>query len=177
MLHIRKATKADAPLIALLARITFSEAFGHLFRDKTDLLQYYEQTFSVSKIEHSLQKETNVFWIAFYDALPVGYAKLKLNSPSSFLTEPQICQLQKIYLLQDFLSKKIGQKLQALVLEEAQKQGFETIWLSVFNGNIRAIKFYEKHQFKAIGTHDFQIGKENFDFTAMAKDLNELTPH
>ena len=33
--------------------------------------------------------------------------------------------------------------------------------------------FYRKNGFEKIGNHDFQIGKENFEFVAMKKDLIE----
>lgn len=171
MLDIRKATEADASFIALLGRITFNESFGHLFEDQNDLLAYHERTFSVSKIKRSLQKTNNFFWIAFVDGLPVGYTKLKLYSHSEFLDQERVCQLQKIYVLKDFLSNKIGHKLQQALLEEATRKGFDTIWLSVLNENSKAIRFYIRNGFKAIGNHDFQIGKENFQFTAMAKTL------
>lgn len=171
MLQIRKATPDDAQYIALLGRITFNETFGHLFSDPNDLLVYHENTFSVTKIASSLQKPQNVFWIASYDGLPVGYAKLKLYSPSEFLNENNVFQLQKIYVLKDFLSKKIGLHLQNALFEEAQKQGCTTIWLSVLKENERAIQFYAKNDFKPIGEHDFQIGKEKFRFIAMAKKL------
>jgi len=171
MLNIRKATTSDAPLIALLGRISFNETFGHLFLDNNDLLAYHEKTFSVSKIASSLQKSTNIFWLAFYNELPVGYTKLKLNSVSEFLPSQQVCQLQKIYVLKDFLSKKIGLKLQASLIEEAQKRNYKTLWLSVYDDNVKAINFYKKNQFKNIGKHKFQIGKESFNFIAMAKQL------
>jgi hypothetical protein len=37
------------------------------------------------------------------DNLPVGYAKLKLHSPTAQFGRPDVAQLQKIYVLQDFL--------------------------------------------------------------------------
>ncbi|MBT8271307.1 MAG: GNAT family N-acetyltransferase [Bacteroidia bacterium] len=173
MLKIRKASKNDAASIALLGRITFNESFGHLFRDKNDLSQYHLRTFSVNKIKSSVQKRENIYWVAFWDDLPVGYAKLKLNSQSDFLDSVQVCQLQKIYVLKDFLSMKIGLNLQEELLNEARSLGNESIWLSVWDGNSRAIRFYEKNGFDKIGAHDFQIGKENFDFIVMAKQLVE----
>jgi len=39
------------------------------------------------------------------------------------------------------------------------------------NGNKRAINFYTKNGFEKIGDHDFQIGKEGFEFIAMHKEL------
>ena len=171
MLEIRKAHVDDASFIALLGRITFTETFGHLFRYKEDLTDYFNETFSVEKMAMGLQKAENIFWIAFEDKLPVGYAKLKLYSKSPFLDSENVCQLQKIYVLKDFLSQKVGLKLQYELLAEAQKRKFEQIWLSVLHSNERAIQFYAKNGFREIGKHDFQIGRENFHFLAMAKDL------
>lgn len=171
MISIRRANNEDAKFISLLGRITFGEAFGHLFRDKNDLLEYYNRTFSVAKMEKGLASPSNKFWIALVDELPVGYAKMKLNSTSEFIDSKNICQLQKIYVLGDFLSMKIGSKMQDLMLHEAKQDGFDEIWLSVWDGNEKAIRFYERNAFNKVGNHNFQIGKENFQFFAMARDL------
>ena len=64
-IEIRIANPNDAIVISLLGRITFTETFGHLFRDSKDLQEYLERTFSVDKIESSLGKAENVFWLAF----------------------------------------------------------------------------------------------------------------
>tara|TARA_R110001583_G_scaffold412_2_gene3832 strand:+ start:75062 stop:75598 length:537 start_codon:yes stop_codon:yes gene_type:complete len=170
-IEIRIATKNDAGYIALLGRITFTETFGHLFRNEQDLLNYYNSTFSVDKIENSFSKPNNVYWIAFVDRLAVGYAKLKLNSQSEFISDSNVCQLQKIYVLKNFLSMKIGFELQNLLLKKAKENGFRKIWLSVLNSNERAINFYIKNKFSEIGNHNFQIGKEHFEFIAMSKQL------
>ena len=71
-IEIRLAKKEDAQFIALLGRTTFTETFGHLFRDQKDLIDYYNLTFSVQKIEDGMKKQNNIFWIAFVNRLPVG---------------------------------------------------------------------------------------------------------
>lgn len=170
---VREAAEKDAVLIALIARATFDETFGHLFRNRKGLLDYFDRTFSVKKIKRSIQKENNVFWVAFIDDLPVGYAKLKLDSPSEFIQGERVAQLQKIYVLKDFLSKKVGLQLQQLLLEKAIAEKRQHIWLSALHSNERAINFYLKNGFKNIGTHTFSIGKENFLFNVMAKKLSD----
>lgn len=169
-MKISKATDSDAKDIAHLARVTFTETFGHYFSDKTDLENYLDLTFNIQKLKNSLKKPNNVYWLAHVDNLPVGYAKLKLNSPTPFIKEQGVCQLQKIYVLKDYLSKKVGLALQNVLLDEAQNKASK-IWLSVLKENLRAIRFYEKNGFKKIGDHDFQIGKEHFEFQAMVKSL------
>ncbi|WP_422348762.1 GNAT family N-acetyltransferase [Flagellimonas sp.] len=172
MIQLREAHTNDAAVIALLARITFTETFGHYFRDPTDLDQYLNRTFGVSKLRTSLSKPNNVFWLAYVDELPIGYAKLKRNSPSPFLNLDKVCQLQKIYVLKDFLSQKVGLALQEILLKKAQEEGFQKIWLSVLKANERAIRFYTKNGFDTFGDHGFSIGKEDFEFQVMAKDLS-----
>ena len=65
-IEIRLAKKEDAQCIALIGRITFTEAFGHFFRDQKDLIDYNNLTFSVQKIEDGIKKPNNIFWIAFF---------------------------------------------------------------------------------------------------------------
>lgn len=170
-LKIREANIADAQFIAILGRVTFTETFDHYFKDSNDLLEYYNRTFSVEKIKKSIDNSNNIFWIAFVNELPVGYAKLKLNSPSEFLKYKNTSQLQKIYVLKDFLSMKIGLELQTKLIEKAKVNGSELIWLSVLKSNNRAIQFYKKNGFINIGNHNFQIGKEKFEFNVMSKIL------
>ena len=170
-IDIRLAKKEDASFIALLGRTTFTETFGHFFRDQQDLIDYYNRTFSVQKIEDGIEKADNVFWIAFANRLPVGYAKLKLNSHSDFIDSKSVCQLQKIYVLKDFLSMKIGFGLQDALLKKAKELNFDHVWLSVLHSNERAINFYKNSGFENVGHHDFQIGKERFEFIAMNKQL------
>ncbi len=171
MIHIRPATIVDAPVIALLGRTTFQETFGSLFRDQGDLRAYLNDTFSVKKIERSLDKANNAFWLAFVDALPVGYAKLKLRSPTPFMVSTEVGQLQKIYVLHEFLSMKIGKRLQDILVEAASQSGSNAVWLSVLKSNARAIRFYQKNEFNHVGAHQFVIGKETFEFLVMAKQF------
>jgi ribosomal protein S18 acetylase RimI-like enzyme len=170
-MQIREATIKDAAIIAELAITTFDETFGHLFEERHILLDYFERTFSEDKMQNSIQKENNIFWLAFVDENPVGYAKLKVHSSSEFVPRKNSSQLQKIYVLKEFLSMKIGLELQESLLQKATNLGSEQIWLSVYVDNLRAINFYLKNGFEKVGEHQFQIGKYNFDFIAMNKNL------
>lgn len=84
------------------------------------LIDYYNYTFSVQKNEDGMKKQNNIFWIAFVNQLPVGYAKLTLNSKSEFIDSKDVSQPQKIYVLKDFLSMGIGLGLQDSLSKEAK---------------------------------------------------------
>jgi len=170
--HIRRATINDASCIALLGRITFTEAFNHLFEDKNDLYTYCIRTFSVDKIKAGLKKENNAFWIAFANELPVGYAKLKLKSEIVFVPLKNSGQLQKIYVLQDFHGLGIGNQLRDKILKTAQEIKLENLWLSTLKkNNEKAVNFYLKTGFTIVGTTNFKIGKLNSELHLMTKRL------
>ncbi len=164
MIQIRKATIDDAQHIALLGRITFTETFFEHFRDQKDLFQYYEKTFNVAKIRSSLKKENNLYWIALWNEIPIGYAKLKIQSESEFTLSKNASQLQKIYVLREFLDKKVGKLLMDELMNSFLKSDADCLWLSVLKSNERAVKFYHRNGFKHSGEHLFQIGKESFNF-------------
>lgn len=166
-IDIKPATAADAATIALLARITFGATFGHLFRDSMDLQNYYQKLFAVEKIRNGIAKAENLFWLATMDELPVGYAKLKLNSPTPSLDSVAVCQLQKIYILADVIGTGVGRQLQEIVLNTARDLAFQDLWLSVLHSNERALRFYKKNGYQEIGSHDYSIGKEDFHFKLM----------
>jgi diamine N-acetyltransferase len=148
---IRRANPADATTVASLGRITFAETFGHLFRHHGgDLRAYLDATFDVAKIEASLGKPHNAYWLAFLDRLPIGYAKLKHRSSPPGKPGQCAVQLQKIYVLRDYLGRRIGDELLGPVVREALAQA-PLLWLDVLRENDRAIAFYTRHGFVVSG--------------------------
>ena len=170
-LIIRKATIDDVVYIALLTRITFREAFGHLFKDNQNLIDYFAKSFSIESLTTKLKDDNNVFWIAFVDNLPVGYAKLLKHSPSKFIQDSKVSELQRIYVLNDFLNQNIGHQLQDAVFDEMKQIGSKYLWLSVYVNNPKAIRFYNRYDFHHIGNHFFNIEKESFEFLVLKKDF------
>lgn len=171
-IEIRKATIQDAAFIALLGRITFDDTFGKLFTYRSEFLEYLDRTFSVEKIASSLQKEQNTFWIALHNKLPVGYAKLKLLSSITDEGNTEgTSQLQKIYVLRDYQSLKIGAKLLEQVIQRAHSNDTKTLWLVVLSTNTKALNFYRKYHFNFHKKHIFSIGSNTFEFDMMIKKI------
>jgi ribosomal protein S18 acetylase RimI-like enzyme len=47
-----------------------------------------------------------------------------------------------------------------VVNDIARAEGAETVWLGVWCENARAIRFYEKHGFRDVGSHSFLLGTD-----------------
>lgn len=167
--EIKRADEGDATTVALLGRLTFAETFGFLFQDhRCDLRVYLDATFDLAKIADSLRKSENLYWLAFERGLPVGYAKLKHPSPPPGQHATEAAQLQKIYVLHEFLGAGIGRDLLASSMAVAAARS-SLVWLDVLRENNRAVRFYERHGFGAIGGDTYTIGEQSFLFTLMAR--------
>ncbi len=170
-LVIRKATLKDVVPLALLARVTFREAFGKYFRNEQDLKMYFNESFSIQSLKAKLNDGNNIFWIAFVDNLPVGYAKMIKNSPSKFIGHKSVSELQRIYVLHDFLNMKIGQSLQNTVFKEVKRLGVKYLWLSVYVGNPKAIRFYQRNKYKHFGNQVLNFAQQDFEFQVLFKSF------
>ena len=168
-LTIRRANAADATHIALLGRVTFTETFGYLFHDDPDDLRaYLRATFGVAKIEASLGKPENLYWIAEQERLPVGYAKLKYPLPLPAGDARAACQLQKIYVLSEVIGQGVGHALLDRVVARAAALE-PALWLDVLKENERAIAFYASHGFTPAGDDTYVIGTQRFRFHLMVR--------
>ncbi len=67
--------------------------------------------------------------------------------------------LNRIYVLQEHQSKKIGAALMQVALKFAAENNYEALWLGVWEGNEKAKTFYKKWGFEDFNfPHDFRFG-------------------
>jgi diamine N-acetyltransferase len=169
---VQIADTGAAEIVAMLGCLTFRETFEHLFRRKEDELSaYLDYTFSVSKIRSSIAKPENHYWLALLDGLPIGYAKLKHPSLNTLVADGSAAQLQKIYVLSEFLSHRAGYALLRAVTAKAKEAGVEAMWLTVLDSNQRAIGFYERNHWSDVGGATFSIGSQEFSFRVLKTSL------
>lgn len=171
MIKIKKATKADIEVLALLGRLTWAESHGHYIEDKNDVLKYLNENFSVSKTKQNINNSNQLFYIMYVDDLPAGYAKVVVNASNENITSQNSCQLERIFILNDFIPLKIGQKLLIFVEEQAKKLKLDTMWLTVYIKNNRAIRFYEKNEFKNVGELNFKVNGKGYENIVFSKKI------
>ncbi|BAO76739.1 GNAT family N-acetyltransferase [Winogradskyella sp. PG-2] len=171
MIKIKQAQEADIDVLALLARLTWAESHGHYIEDKNDLLKYLNKNFSVSKTTQDINNPKQIFYIVYVNDLPVGYAKLILNAENESVVSQNNCRLERIFILNDFIPLKIGKQLLHFVEEEAKKLLLDTIWLTVYIKNSRAIRFYEKNEFKNVGDINFIVSGKAYENIVFSKKI------
>ncbi|WP_109300004.1 GNAT family N-acetyltransferase [Aquimarina sp. AU474] len=171
MIKIKIATQADTAILALVGRLTWAESHGHYIEDKNDVLKYLNENFSVSKTKQNINNPKQLFYIIYVDDLPVGYAKLVVHASNKNVTSQNSCQLERIFILNDFIPLKIGQQLLNFVEEKAQELRLDTMWLSVYIKNNRAIRFYERNEFKNVGALNFIVNGKDYENIIFSKKI------
>jgi ribosomal protein S18 acetylase RimI-like enzyme len=172
--NIRRATRVDAILIADMGARTFEASFGADNRLE-DMEQYLSLSFSKTHIEAQLSDPSSIFFLAYEDSQAVGYFMLRVSKKPISVTGPKPVELVRLYIEEEIIGKGYGSALMNSCLEESKKNGHRTIWLGVWEKNLRAIRFYEKWGFTKVGTKEFVLGSDLQHDHIMARPVEMVT--
>jgi ribosomal protein S18 acetylase RimI-like enzyme len=166
-IKVIRANSSHAETISSIGKLSFRDASGHLFNDKVVLFEYLEYTYGIDKVVKSINKENNVFFIAFVENVPVGFAKVKKSSLNEQIESIAQMELQKIFVLSYYHGSGAGAALMQAVLELAHDVQPDYVWLDTHTSNTKAIRFYEKNGFITAGKNYFTIGTQTFEYYVM----------
>jgi ribosomal protein S18 acetylase RimI-like enzyme len=172
-LSIHRATPDDAELIARIGARTFEASFGADNRPE-DMERYLSQNFSKVYISDQLADPSSIFLLAHKEGKTVGYLMLRTGKKPISVTGNKPVELVRLYIEEEITGKGYGSALMNACLEEAKKNGYRTIWLGVWEKNLRAIGFYEKWGFTKVGKKEFVLGSDLQKDHIMARSV-EMT--
>jgi ribosomal protein S18 acetylase RimI-like enzyme len=125
--------------------------------------EYITSNFTHPKILAELSNPNKRFIIAMNQGESCGFSQLTIGSTEpclSHIPTPTMVELQRIYVGLAHHGSGLGKMLMDTAISVAKKEGFEWIWLGVYEENKRAKRFYEKLGFEKVGTHDFWVGSD-----------------
>lgn len=159
-LDIQFATKEDCAAISELTTTSFHLACPEDC-DKNELKVYIKEHLNVNTFVAMLETK-NIIVVAKSNALIVGMMVLEPFEKSlAELDFVPAMLIHKLYVSSDYHGAGVAAKLMGEMERLTRKHGHKSAWLTVFSGNKKAIRFYEKMGFKAIGTTVFCMGNEN----------------
>lgn len=156
---INKVILSDLMELQKLASRTFSESFGP-DNTKENLERYLANSFSTQKIKEELTNPESEFYFAHQHEIAVGYLKVNYGHAQTELQNLNATEIERIYVIQHYQGKQIGQLLFNKALELAKSRRADNLWLGVWERNVKAIKFYEKSGFVQFGKHAFMLGDD-----------------
>ena len=166
----RKAVAHDADALALLGSATFLATFA--FDHPGQPLVAHLRT------EHSPEYYANALAQPGVDIVigetplgaPVGYAMITPPSHPDLQQDGDI-ELRRIYLLGPWQGGGNGRQLLEQAFAIAAERGAKRMLLAVYENNEKAIAFYERAGFAAIGNTVFMVGDVPFRDMVYARTL------
>ena len=158
-IFIKKATLNDVEKLQAISKQTFYEAFAAVNTEE-NMLKYLEESFSVEKLTTELSDTNSEFYFASLSHTIIGYLKLNTGSSQTDIKDENALEIERIYVLQEFLGKKVGQLLYQKAIEVAKEKKVHYVWLGVWEKNARAINFYRKNGFTEFDNHIFMLGDD-----------------
>lgn len=162
---IREVIQSDIPALATLAQKTYIDAFGH--------------TMTKEELQDALKSRSEDYFrsIIYEDTILVAYEEEKLlgfiqfgkADYDSIKTTDKDIKLDKIYVDTFYQGKGFGKQLMDAMLAHKRLENIENIYLDVFAGNTKAIRFYEKYGFQKVEKIPFSIDGKIIGYDILMK--------
>ncbi|RQP25178.1 GNAT family N-acetyltransferase [Piscinibacter terrae] len=156
-LTLRPALPDDASVLAAFASTAFRDTYRDL-DDPQDIADYVAEHFTPEVLAQDIADPSCMTLLAEADSVLVGYAVIKQSSPPDCVEGPAPIELARLYLGHKHIGRGYGAQLMLAVHAEARRQGAQTLWLGVYDRNLRAVRFYEQFGFRKVGGKEFLFG-------------------
>jgi len=171
---IRRGDLNDVALLQEIGRKTFDDTFGNTCT-LADMRGVLERYFNTAQCESELQDPQDNFFFQEEASVVKGYMRINtIYGCSLEALKPYKCiELVRLYVLKEYHGAGVAKELMNFAIAFAKENGYERMYLSVWEYNFRARGFYEKHGFVNSGVqNDFPLGSTPQTDLWFVKDLN-----
>jgi len=155
----RDATPADAPALARIGADTFTITFGHLY-SATNLSDFLAENHSEAAAAAFIAKPNYATRLAHAGDTLAGYAMLSPAALPHLDPARATLELKRLYLMPAHFGAGIADALMEWMYGVAAERQADSLALSVFSENPRAMRFYQRHGFAPVGEYRFRVGSQ-----------------
>ena len=157
---IQRVDAADAEALTRLAARLFVQSFGAA-NTPDDMRLYLDSAFSPDIQRAELSDPDRAIWIAVGETGDaIGYAMLRRGTRAPGITGERPAEVQRIYADLAWHGRGVGHALLSACITHARGWRCDELWLGAWEQNPRAIAFYEKTGFRAVGRQTFMLGRD-----------------
>lgn len=169
-MQISKCTLQHLQQLQQVAQQSFCETFAAVNKAE-DIEDYLNTALSLTSLTQQLTHPSSAFYLLEVDQQPAGYLKLNQAPAQTEINDPAAIEIERIYLLQAYQRRRLGQALLDKAISLANEQHKSYLWLGVWEHNQQALAFYKKNGFYKIDQHHFQLGDDLQTDFILRKDL------
>jgi ribosomal protein S18 acetylase RimI-like enzyme len=162
MVSYERLSPADAPLLSSIGGITLLQSHGHSAPAEV-MQEYVNSSFHEAACRGELSEAQNIFTAVYYNGQLAGYSKLVVDTPHPSVPLQPVTKLERMYLLDEFFGLGLGKGLLEQCIHHSQTKGDKGMWLDVWKGNDRAIRFYKKQGFETVDEGRFVLTETHFN--------------
>lgn len=155
---IRRATVDDAATLSSLARATFTEAFGHLYKPE-DLQAFLDGSYAVERQATILAHPDYAVWLLESDGRAVGHCAAGPCGLPHEDASPGDGEIKRLYVLGEAQNGGHGARLMDTAMAWLERDGPRRLWVGVWSENLGAQRFYARYGFEKVGTYGFPVGR------------------
>lgn len=149
----------DLDALRTLSIQTFTETFSEQ-NTEADMQLYVTENLGIEKLQKELNAPGSSFYFIRSGTELAGYMKLNTGAAQTVAGKNGTMEIERIYVLGKFQGQQLGKALLQHALSLTKDAGYATIWLGVWEHNIKAIAFYERNGFVRTGSHEFVLGSD-----------------
>lgn len=144
MTDIKQCDIKQADLLHNIAIQTYKQTYTYLWQD--DGAAYLKRFYEKVRLEKDLATAGVTYFLVYSDNKAAGYFKVKENSIAPGNLQ-QSLEIDKLYLLQQFIGRGIGKTVMNFIFDLAKQQQCPVLWLKVMESSPARL-FYEAYGFK-----------------------------
>jgi diamine N-acetyltransferase len=156
---VRLAKTRDADALSKFAADVFRKSFGNQTA-RADLDLYIAQYFTHDRQTAELRDRGTITLLAFHNKEMVGYSQVRIASQPEKPLAGSPAELKRFYVAPEWQGRGVAQQLLAETMNRVGETNCDSVWLTVWKQNPRAIAFYRKSGFAVMGEQNFQVGTD-----------------
>jgi ribosomal protein S18 acetylase RimI-like enzyme len=158
-LEIRRATVADAALLAEFGARTFRDTFA---KDNTpeDMEKHLASAWRADLQRAEILDASLDTLLAWSGNELAGFAQVRDRHAPACVPTRQPVELHRFYVDAPWQGRGVARALMNAVEARARARGGRELWLGVWERNARAQAFYRKCGFQKVGTQVFVVGTD-----------------
>jgi GNAT superfamily N-acetyltransferase len=170
----RPATPADALCLGVLSTQVFLDTYAtHGIRPA--LANEALARHSVAVYEDLLADPAVTILVAECDGHLVGFSQVRNGVGHALVPEAAASELDRLYVQERFTGRGVGRDLLRHAEKGAAARGADTLWLTAWDGNARALQFYPRRGYENLGMTVYSFEGEDFPNHLFGKRVRHVT--
>lgn len=167
---IRHALSEDAKQLAAIAEATFRATFEAV-NAAEDMALHCRNSYGEAIQAREISDPAMLTLLCTHEGELIGFAQLRWAAAPACVSAQSPGEIQRLYVAAAWHGRGIAQALMQACIDEMQRRGSDLVWLGVWEHNQRALAFYRKFGFVAVGDHIFALGSDPQRDIVMVKPL------